>query len=200
MKKESLLLFVVPVVLLFLGLFSGFYFGVYRTSLAVTACEIEKALTPASLLVTDSYYNDQTKQLYLELENPGGMPIELLTKTLVLQPANGRAPIALAMQIPLGMVMPPYSTLELKLDLTSQGSGFALGDVLVSTITYRLPISNDVYSVVHLFKNSGKTNEKGLVKNALQSNSEVRANYEKQLKQGSQNQAKSDSQTQNTQK
>lgn len=183
MRKEGILLFVIPLVMLFLGLFSGFYFGIYRTSLAVTACEISKALIPASPVVTSSVYNPKTNQLALTIQNPGGMPIELLSKTLVLQPqGNTQAPVALAVQIPLGLVVPPYSNVTLKLDLTQKGSGFKLGDVLVSTITYRLPISNDIYSLVHLFKHSGKTNAQGNVVNAYGDNSELEAKYKNSLK------------------
>lgn len=190
MKKEGLLLFVIPLILLFLGLFSGFYFGVYRTSLAVTACEISKALIPASPVVTSSVYNPRTNQLSLTIQNPGGMPIELLSKTLVLQPqGNAKAPIALAVQIPLGIVVPPYSNVTLKLDLTQRGSGFKLGDVLVSTITYKLPISNDIYSLVHLFKHSGKANAQGNIVNAYGDNSELEAKYKNSLKVSNKTQA-----------
>ena len=183
MRKEWVLLFVIPLVMLFLGLFSGYYFGIYRTSLAVTACEISKALIPASPVVTSSVYNPKTNKLALTIQNPGGMPIELLSKTLVLQPqGNKQAPVALAVQIPLGIVVPPYSNITLKLDLTQKGSWFKLGDVLVSTITYRLPVSNDIYSLVHLFKHSGKVNAQGNITNAYGDNSQLEAQYKNSLK------------------
>jgi hypothetical protein len=86
MRRENIILFIVPVVLLLLGIFSGYYFGVYKTSLAVTACEIEKALIPSSLIVDSSSYNPKTHQLTLSLENPGGMPIQLISKTLIVNP------------------------------------------------------------------------------------------------------------------
>jgi hypothetical protein len=35
MKKENLLLIVFPILMVLIGLFAGFYFGVYRTAVAV---------------------------------------------------------------------------------------------------------------------------------------------------------------------
>ncbi len=180
MKRENFVLFVLPFVILALGLFVGFYFGVYRTSLAVTACEIEKSLIPASPVITHSMYNPKTKELILDVENPGGMPIDLIDKSLMLQ-VVWKQPVVLMAQIPLGLEIPPYGKITLKLELWPQGSGFNVGDILVTTLTYKLPVSNDIYSVVHVFQHSGKYKD-GLVTNKREENYEVQKRYEEEIK------------------
>jgi hypothetical protein len=44
------------------------------------------------------------------------------------------------------------------LNLQSAGSGFVVGDVLETTLTYSLPVSNDIYAVVHRFEKSSNVN------------------------------------------
>lgn len=123
MKKENILLWVLPIVMVFVGLFAGFYFGVYRTGLAVTACELSKATIAPSPVITHSLYDEKNHQLKLTISNPGAMPILLLNKTLVLKP-QGKQPVVLMTSIPLGMELPPFSTVDLSLQLGSAGSGF----------------------------------------------------------------------------
>jgi hypothetical protein len=198
MKKESFILFVLPFVVLAFGLFAGFYFGVYRTSIAVTACELEKSLIPPSPVITHSKYDPKTDELVLRVKNPGGMPILLVNKSLVLQPAGGQ-PVALMVQIPLGIEIPPYGDVTLKLALGPQGSGFKMGDVLVTTLTYQLPVSNDVYSVMHLFQHSGKT-EGGYITNKLEENYEVQRRYEEKVRGANQSTKNQNNQTETNKK
>ena len=182
MNRETFVLFILPIVLLVLGILSGFYFGVYNTQIALTACQLEKSLIPSSPVITHSQYDPKTHQLVLDVENPGGMPIYLLTKSLILKPANVKLqPVALMINIPLNLELPPYSKVTLRLNLGQQGSWFNVGDVLVTTLTYQIPVSNDIYSVEHVFKHSGKV-ENWLVQNALPENAEVKKNYENKIK------------------
>jgi len=55
MKKEGLLLIVLPIVMVFIGLFAGFYFGVYKTAVAVAGCQIEKTLIAPSPVISQSF-------------------------------------------------------------------------------------------------------------------------------------------------
>ncbi len=182
MKKENFLLFIIPIILLLFGIFSWYYFGIYRTNLAVTSCKIEKALIPWSPIVTFSKFDKKNNQLIIDVENPSGMPISLLTKSLVLQPQDKtKQPIALMLEIPLWIDIPPYGKINVKLDLGQAGSWFVKWDVLITTLTYKLPVSNDIYSVVHLFKHSWET-ENGYISNQLESNNQVKQNYENKIK------------------
>jgi hypothetical protein len=59
------------------------------------------------------------------------------------------------MNIPLdGIVIKPFSKIDLNLQI--QGSGLKVGDIVTSTLNYKLPISPDIYSVVHVFQHSGQ--------------------------------------------
>jgi len=185
MKRESFVLFVLPIVLLVLGIISGFYFGVYNTQIALTACQLEKSLIPSSPIITHSKYDPKTKQLVLDVENPWWMPIMLLTKSLLLKPQT-KQPVALMVNLPLNLEIPPYSKITLHLDLWAQGSGFKVGDILVTTLTYQLPISNDIYTVEHLFKHSWKI-ENGMIQNALQENEEIKKAYEAKIESNKKN-------------
>jgi len=185
MKKEGLLLIVLPIVMVFIGLFAGFYFGVYKTAVAVAGCQMEKALIAPSPVISQSLYDEKKHQLKLTIVNPGGMPIELLDKSLVLKPANAkRQPVLIMSSIPLNIVLPPYSTMELDLKLGNT-TGFVVGDVLETTLTYMLPVSNDVYAVVHRFEKSSEVNSQGYVKNALGDNSQKTNQYDKMVKEKS---------------
>ncbi len=179
MKKENVLLIIVPLVLLLLWLFSGFYFGVYRASLAVASCEIEKSLIPASPIVTSSYYDIKNKELVLQIENPSGMPIMLLTKSLVLKPADKDVPVSnLIIEVPLNIDLPPYETITIRLKVDTPDQ-LKLWDVLLTTLTYRLPISRDIYSVLHLFKHSGNIKD-WQVQNEYGNNQTLRQKYNKE--------------------
>jgi len=182
MKKENLLLWTLPIVMVFVGLFAGFYFGIYRASVAVVGCELSKATIAPSPVVTKSVYDEKNHRLQLTVRNTGAMPILLVDKTLVLRPANGSKNVVVMTSIPLGLAVPAYSDISFTLDLGAAGSGFVVGDVLETTLTYTLPVSNDIYALVHLFKKSNKTNAQGLVENQLGNNQTKLENYNKQVK------------------
>ena len=183
MKKETLLLVLAPFVMVFVGLFAGFYFGIYKTSVAVTGCEIEKALIAPSPIVTYSSYNEKKHELSLTVVNPGSMPILLLNKTLVLKPVDvKKQPLLLATSLPLGVSIPAYGKVDLDLQLGQAASWFVVGDVLETTLTYSLPVSKDVYAVVHRFQKSNQTNKKGDIKNALWDNKDDQKKYKESNK------------------
>ena len=171
MKKEALLLWTLPFVMVFVGLFAGFYFGIYRTSVALTACELSKTIIAPSPVVTKSLYNEKTHQLQLTVKNYGTMPILLVDKTLVLKPANINKQTSLIMSsIPLGLTVPSEWEVTFNLDLWKIWTGFKIGDVLETTLTYKLPVSNDIYAVVHLFKKSNNKNADNLIENQFWDN------------------------------
>jgi len=119
-------------------------------------CELEKALIPPSPIVTSSYYDTQTKELVLQVENPGYMPITMLTKSLVFRPADpAKQAVTVILEVQLNIDILPQDKATIRLQLDPQTAEvFGLGDVLVATLTYKLPISRDIYSVVHLFKHA----------------------------------------------
>ena len=179
MKKETLLLVLTPFIMVFVGLFTGFYFGIYKTSVAISGCEIQKSLIAPSPIVTNSSYNEQKHELSLTVINPGIMPILLLNKTLVLKPANTKKqPILIATSLPLDITIPAYGKIKLKLHLGQAGSWFVVGDVLETTLTYSLPVSKDIYAVVHRFQKSNQVNKKGNIKNKLWNNEELQKKYD----------------------
>ena len=183
MRKEAIVLWTLPFVMTFVGLFAGFYFGVYRTSVATVACELSKSLIAPSPIVTNSRYDEKNKELELTVKNPGGMPILLIDKTLALVPADKtKAPEVIMTSIPLGLTVPPYSDVTFKLKLGKAGSGFNVGDVLQVGLTYSLPVSNDVYSLVHIFKKSSKTDAQGYVVNQQGNNQAKLDAYQKEVK------------------
>jgi hypothetical protein len=107
MKREGLLLIVLPIIMVVIGLFAGFYFGIYKTSVAVAGCEIQKALIAPSPVIEKSVYDEKNHTLKLTVANPGYMPITLLNKTLVLQPADvKKQPVLLMSSLPLGLTLP----------------------------------------------------------------------------------------------
>jgi len=178
MKKETLLLVLFPLVMVFVGLFAGFYFGIYKTSVAVVGCELEKAVIAPSPIVTSSSYNEKKHELSLTVANPGSMPILLLNKTLVLKPADvKKQALLVATSLPLGITIPAYGKVELNLQLGQAGSWFVIGDVLETTLTYSLPVSNDVYALVHRFQKSNQTNKQWNIKNQLGDNKDVQKKY-----------------------
>ena len=181
MKKEWLLLVIAPILLAFIWILTGFYFWVYKTSLAVSWCELQKDLIAPSPIITDSSYNNKTKELQLTIQNPGGMPILLLDKTLVLKPAN-KTPVILMTSIPLWITVPPYSEITFNLKLGNNWKNFKVGDVLDTTISYSLPVSNDIYTVSNIFKRSNKENTNWLIENALWNNKEKYSSYKKSNK------------------
>jgi len=181
MKKEWLLLIVLPIVMVFIGLFAGFYFGIYKTAVAVAGCEVEKALIAPSPVVTSSVYDENKKELQVTVANPGSMPILLVDKTLVLKPKNEQASLVMT-SIPLGLTVPAYGEVTFNLALWQAGSGFVVGDVLETTLTYSLPVSNDIYAVVHRFQKSNNTNEQWQTTNALGDNKDKQEKYNKSQK------------------
>jgi len=176
MKKEGLLLIVLPIVMVFIGLFAGFYFGIYKTAVAVAGCEVEKSLIAPSPIVTSSVYDEEKHELELTVANPGSMPISLIDKTLVLKPKNAKATLLMA-SIPLGVTIPAYKEVTFTSKLWQAGSGFVVGDVVETTLTYSLPVSKDLYFVVHRFKKSSDVNSKGQAKNAFGDNKDVEKKY-----------------------
>jgi len=68
MKKENILLWVLPFVMVFVGIFAGMYFGIYRSAIAIQALELEKALIAPSPIITYSQYDEAKKQLILEVK------------------------------------------------------------------------------------------------------------------------------------
>ena len=105
MKRETLWLILLPFLTLGLGLIAGEYFGLFRAGQAVLSCEIQKQLIPVSPVVMDSYYDEQKGVLTLRVVNPGSMPIELLSKSVMLKPAQSNVPEVAMVEVPLGIVL-----------------------------------------------------------------------------------------------
>ena len=187
MRKENILLWVLPFVMVFVGIFTGMYFGIYRSAIAVEAIKLEKSLIAPSPVITYSQYSETKKQLMLDIKNPGGMPILLLSKTLVMKPADTKKePVVLMSSIPLNVVIPPYSNISLNLNVDKLENWFSIGDILETTLTYSLPISNDIYAIIHKFKKSSNLKD-GLVQNELWDNKDKESAYKKVVKESSKN-------------
>ncbi len=185
MKRETLWLVLLPFLTLGLGIIGGEYFGLFRAGQAVLSCEIQKQLIPVSPVVMDSYYDEQKGVLTLRVLNPGSMPVELVSKAVMLKPAQSNIPEVAMVEVPLGIVLNGGSEVVINMQITPEAQGkFGVGDVLLSTITYRLPISNDLYSVMHIFTKSADKNEAGMVKSQNPSNESVKATYEQKVKAG----------------
>ena len=183
MKKETLWLVVLPFLTLGLGIIGGEYFGLFRAWEAVVSCEIQKQLIPVSPVVMDSYYDEDKWILTLKVANPGSMPVELVSKSVMLKPAQSNVPEVAMVEIPLGVVLNGGDEIVINMQISAEAKWkFKVGDVLLSTITYRLPVSRDLYSVVHMFTKSTTKNESGMVKSQNQSNESIKQAYERKIK------------------
>ncbi len=183
MKKETLWLILLPFLTLGLGIIWGEYFGLFRAGQAVVSCEVQKQLIPVSPMVMDSYYDEEKWVLTLKVVNPGSMPVELVSKSVMLKPAQSNIPEVAMVEIPLGIVLNGWDEVVINMQISAEAKGkFKVGDVLLSTITYRLPVSRDLYSVVHMFTKSTDTNESGMVKSQNQSNETIKQAYEEKVK------------------
>jgi len=186
MRRDIFWLILLPFLTLGLGIIGGEIFGIARAGTALAQLQARLSLIPAAPVVVDSLYDEQKGEVILTVANPGVMPITFATQSAILKPTTGDAVLAVV-ETPLRLVLLGGRTEVIRLQLTPIAKEqFKVGDVLAITLTYGYPVSNDVYSVLHLFQKSTQTTETGLVKSQLESNEAVQKRYEESLKKVSQ--------------
>lgn len=146
MYRPVPLILIASILALFIGWGGGGYLAWSRASATLAAL-------PAAPVVTAAEYDREARVLAVTLTNPGLVPIELVSKTLVLRPAEGGKDVALLDVAFSGgsLTLPPASLERLELALEPGDPKLSVGDVLAASIAYRYPEIADLYLLTHSF-------------------------------------------------
>lgn len=183
MKKKNFSVWLASIALLLIWLITWSFFGMYRgliaTELATKSLIISAANTPASPVVVESSYNENKWELSVVLVNTWIMPIKILDKSLVLTP-KAEADVAVAVNIPMNITINWWEAFIVKTKLEGNKDNFKLWDVLTSTFSYVYPISNDVYTLTHIFTKSDQTDKNNNIVNKNWNNKDLQKEYKNQ--------------------
>jgi len=183
MKKNKFNIGLASIALLLIWIITWSFFGIYRgilaTELATKDLIISAANTPASPVVVQSDYNEQNWELHVTLINTGIMPIKILNKSLVLTP-KWQQQVAIALNIPMNVTLNWGEAFVVKTKLNTNKDNFKLWDVLTSSFDYVYPISNDVYTLTHVFVKSNMVNKNNNVMNQNWDNYNLQNKYKEQ--------------------
>jgi len=183
MKKNKFNIGLASIALLLIWIITWSFFGIYRgilaTELATKDLIISAANTPASPVVVQSDYNEQNWELHVTLVNTGIMPIKILNKSLVLTP-KWQQQVAIALNIPMNVTLNWGEAFVVKTKLNTNKDNFKLWDVLTSSFDYVYPISNDVYTLTHVFVKSNMVNKNNNVMNQNWDNYNLQNKYKEQ--------------------
>jgi len=166
-----------------IGLFFGNYRALITTELATKNLILSAMNTPASPVVLESYYNEKKWELSVSLVNTGIMPIRILDKSLLLTPKWAEN-IVIWLDVPMNAVLNGWEILTVRTILTPENKDkFKLGDTLVSKFNYTYPVSNDIYSLTHIFVKSDVLNKNNNIVNKNWDNINLQNQYRKQTEQ-----------------
>lgn len=107
---------------------------------------------PASPLVTKAEYDRRKHRIKYSVLNPGTLPLTIVEKGFVFKPGKETEEKAYKVTgLPADVILPPRSTTLVYLKLREGTEALKAGDTVVVTFTYKHLLSEDLYTVTHIF-------------------------------------------------
>lgn len=164
MKRPASILILISIVALILGWGIGSFFTERTVAKLVSSI-------PASPIIVDAHYNTEKHSITYSILNPGGTPITIVDESFVFTPGkNSQEKAYIVSHVPIHQVLPPGVVTKVELKLKAGTEKLQIGDAVLATFTYIHPLSSDLYTVAHSFKQGvggknvaqkQKKNEKG---------------------------------------
>ncbi len=130
-----------------IGLLLGLGIGGFLTYNRTVA---ELGSIPASPIVVGTVYDRENHSIVYAVSNPGPVPLQLVDHTLVFTPGEeSEEPAYVLTNVPLNLVLPPFTVTSVALDLKADTAQLQVGDAVATTLAYTHPLSTDLYSVYH---------------------------------------------------
>ena len=115
---------------------------------------------PASPIVVKSVYNKEAHAVIYSVYNPGTVPLTVTNQSFIFKPGKETTQKAYEVaNIPVNIILPPLTTAIVRMNLKKGTEKLKQGDIILSTLHYVHPLSNDVYTVSHRFEYTGKPSE-----------------------------------------
>ncbi|NPA32471.1 MAG: hypothetical protein GXO04_02465 [Aquificae bacterium] len=140
------------------GLFVGGGVGSYFTS---TKLLKQFQNIPGSPIILNAVYDRERHLIAYSISNPGTVPLTIIEKAFVFTPGKESEEKGYILSgIPANITIPPLSVAVVELKLKEGTQKLRFGDLVVATFTYKHPLSEDIYTLVHPFKYEAKTIQK----------------------------------------
>jgi len=150
--------FVIGTTIALAGLLVGGGVGSYFTSSKLLK---QFQNIPGSPIVLSATYNKDKHLIAYAISNPGTVPITIVEKAFVFTPGKESKEKGYVLSnIPANITIPPLSVAVVELKLKEGTEKLKVGDLVVATFTYKHPLSNDLYTVVHPFTYGVKEKQK----------------------------------------
>ncbi len=141
--RKTVLFTLIGLIGLLLGLGVGGFLTYNRTV-------AELGSIPASPIVVGTVYDRENHTIVYAISNPGPVPLQLVDHTLVFTPGEEtEEPAYVLTNVPVNMVLPPFTVTSVALDLKADTAELQVGDAVATTLAYTHPLSSDLYSVYH---------------------------------------------------
>ncbi len=135
--------------IIFVGLFLGWLVGNFLTT---NTYENYLKKLPASPLILGAVYDSANHKISLSLYNPGKLPITILKEAFIFKAgANSKQPNYAIGDIDVNITLPPLMVTVVDIKLKKGTEKLHAGDVVTTTLSYKIPLSDDIYTVIHPF-------------------------------------------------
>ncbi len=147
------LFFVTSLLALILGWGIGGYITYNKTLDAV-------GKIPGSPIIIKSAYDKSSHSVIFSILNPGTLPLTVISESFVFKPGKETSEKRYEMKnIPAQVPLIPLGITTVSLKLKEGSQELKAGDIVMATIHYVHPLSDDVYTVSHKFEYTGKPQE-----------------------------------------
>ncbi|SNZ03263.1 hypothetical protein SAMN06265182_0335 [Persephonella hydrogeniphila] len=152
------LFFLTSVVAIILGWGVGGYITYNKTIEAV-------GKIPASPIVVKTVYDRKNHTVVFSVLNTGTLPLTVVSESFVFKPGKESAEKQYKMEnIPAHITLIPLGITTVSLKLKKGSQELKSGDIVMATLHYVHPLSDDIYTVSHKFEFTGKPQETPLKK------------------------------------
>ncbi len=152
MNRVSLF-FVTSLIALVLGWGIGGYITYNKTIEAV-------GKIPASPIIVKSVYNREKHSVVFSILNLGTLPLTVVSESFIFKPGKESSQKRYELKnIPTNIPLVPLGITTVALKLKEGTQELKSGDIVMATLHYVHPLSNDVYTVSHKFEYTGKPQE-----------------------------------------
>ncbi|GAB6066467.1 hypothetical protein JCM9492_15620 [Aquifex pyrophilus] len=116
---------------------------------------------PGSPIILNAVYDREKHLITYTVSNPGTTPLTIFEKAFVFKPGKESKEEGYVLSnIPANITIPPLSVLAVQLKLKEGTEKLKGGDLVIATFTYKHPLSEDLYNVVHSFEYGGNKENK----------------------------------------
>ncbi len=151
--NRVVLFFVTSILALVLGWGIGSYIAYNKTIEAV-------GKIPASPIIVKSVYDKSHHAVVFSILNLGTLPLTVVSESFIFKPGKESSEKRYKMEnIPASIPLVPLGVTTVTLKLKKGTQELKSGDIVMATLHYIHPLSEDIYTVSHKFEYTGKPQE-----------------------------------------